>query len=101
MSKLVQGRRQSQRKDSEAKKSEISIMADKLIISPEYKWLKKIAANIASEYRTIPGTTANEEFSYQVHCHALYFYNKMFAEVEKFAKLQRRRGMNEDDSGWN
>lgn len=53
-----------------------------------------------NKYRTAPGTTSEENFSYQVYCHGLYFYNKMFSEVEKLAKLHKQREANNEHDGW-
>jgi hypothetical protein len=105
MSKLVLPReitehKQSRRKDSSAKKAEQNILADRLIISAEYALLKRIAASIASEYRTTPGATPEEDYSYQIYCKALYFYNKMFSRVEGMAQAQKRREQKDDDSRW-
>ena len=105
MSKLVlpreiTERKQSQRKDSSAKKAEQNILADRLIISPEYALLKRIALSIASEYRTTPGTTPEEDYSYQIYCKALYFYNKMFSRIEEMAQAQKRRELKNTDEGW-
>jgi hypothetical protein len=105
MSKLVKPREAAQRKlsqhkDSEAKRAEVNILADKLISSPEYKWLKLICVDIAKEYRTAPGTTPDEDYSYQIHCKAIYFYNKMFQKVESYAKQQKRRAEQYTSTDW-
>jgi uncharacterized protein with PIN domain len=92
--------KQSRRKDSNAKKAEQNIIADRLLISREYALLKRIALSIASEYRSAPGTTPEEDYSYQIYCKALYFYNKMFSRVEEMAKAQKRREQKDGDSGW-
>ena len=92
--------KQSRRKDSSAKQAEVNILADRLIVSPEYALLKRIASSIASEYRSTPGTTPEEDYSYQIYCKALYFYNKMFARIEGMAQAQKRREQKDGDSGW-
>lgn len=69
-------------------------------MSPEYKWLKQLAIQIASKYSTMPGITPEADYSYQQYCKALYFYNTMFEEVEKLAKLQVRRESNNATNDW-
>lgn len=93
-------RKQSLRKDSSAKKAEINILADRLVISAEYKWLKEIAKEIAIQYRTAPGATPAEDHSYLTHCKILWAYNKMFEKVESYAKMQQRRKPDNANNGW-
>lgn len=75
-------------------------MVDRLIISPEYALMKQIGMKEICKYRTAPGTTQEENFSYQIHCYGLYFYNKMFSEVEKLAKLQKRKETSNVVDSW-
>ena len=105
MSKLVRPReiterKRSQRKDSEAKASEIRTLMERLVTSPEYTHIKRIAASIASGYRTAPGGTREENESYLTHCTILWAYNMMWKIVEDTAKLHTMRKTQNGNDGW-
>ena len=105
MSKLVrpreiQQRKQSLRKDSNAKKSEMKAMMSHLVSSREYAHIKRIAAGIASSYRTAPGATREQNESYLTHCTILWAYNMMWKAIEDMAKVQPRSDTEDDDQGW-
>ena len=93
--------KQSRRKVSNSKRNEVSIMANRLVSSPEYKWIKAIAEDTAKGYRTVPGTTREENEGYLTHCIIVWAYNMMFKKIETFAKNTtiRSKETNADD-GW-
>jgi len=73
-------------------------MMARLVTSPEYKAMKKIATTIAFGYRSTPGNTTEEDVSYLKHCNLLWGFNSMFKQVEDIAKIQPKE--REDDNGW-
>lgn len=72
----------------------------RLVDSPEYMHIKKIAASIASGYRTTPGGTREENESYLTHCTILWAYNMMWKIVEDLARKQPTRKIEDGNDGW-
>ena len=105
MSKLVlprelRERKQSQLKDSSAKKTQVKTEMRRLAQMREYKALKILAKDIANTYRSMPGTTPGEDASYLTHCKILWAYSTLFNKVEKLAQLEKGSEEKNIDDGW-
>lgn len=72
----------------------------RLVQSKEYRTLKKLAKNIASTYRTVPGNSRSEDESYLTHCKVVWAYSTLFSKVEQIAQLEERREEKDEHDGW-
>jgi len=76
------------------------MMLGRLVTSPEYTYIKKMAQGVAMQYRTSPGTTQEENQSYLTHCTILWAYNMLWGMVEGIAKIQPTRTTENANDGW-
>ena len=105
MSKMVKPReilerKQSQAKDSDAKRTEIKEDMGRIVGMKGYAHMKKIAASVCNQYRSSPGRTKEEDESYLTYCKLVWGYNMLWATVEDTAKVTPMEKNNNANDGW-
>jgi hypothetical protein len=92
--------KQSQAKDSNAKKIEIQADFIHIVGMKGYKEMKKIAAGVCNMYRSSPGRTKEEDESYLTYCKLVWAYNMLWTTVEATAKVTPVERKQNANDGW-
>jgi hypothetical protein len=96
----IKERKQSQARDSSARRVELRNNLHTLVKSRGYEHLKKAAIGIAFMYRSEPGRTVEENVSYLTHCNILWAFNMLWKSVEDIAKESPKENEENANDGW-